>query len=296
MQQPIFSCQQAKRLDMVDYLAFIGHFPKKIRGQDHWFVAPFRDEKEPSFKVNRHLNCWYDHGEGRGGNLIDFGILYHRCSISDFLQRLKSYSSFQQPIPVPVKKDPEKSGLHILAICPLRNHRLTEYLRQRCIPLAIAGDYCSEVSFQILDKEYAAIGFLNRSGGYELRNEYFKGGSSPKDLSLIEKTPDAGVIAVFEGFFDFLSYVSIHRNQLQPLTNFLILNTLAHFEKAREILDKYPAVHLYLDRDGAGRKYTQYALNLDKRYEDFSDLYRYYKDLNEWYMHPGHLEKREDDP
>src|ERR1700749_666649 len=166
MQTPIFSCQQAKRLDMVDYLAFIGHFPKKIRGQDHWFVSPFREEKEPSFKVNRHLNCWYDHGEGRGGNLIDFGILFHHCSISDFLQRLKCYSSSQQPIPIPVKKDPDKSGLDILYTRSLQNHRLTESLRQRCISLAIADAYCSEISFQIRDKEYTAIGFMNRSSGY----------------------------------------------------------------------------------------------------------------------------------
>jgi hypothetical protein len=296
MQQPIFSCQQAKRIDMVDYLAFIGHFPKKVRSQDHWFVSPFREEKESSFKVNRHLNCWYDHGEGRGGNLIDFGILYHLCSISDFLQRLKSYSSFQQPIPVPVKKDPEGSCLHIRTTRALRNHRLTEYLRQRCIPLAVAGEYCSEVSFQIRENEYVAIGFLNRSSGYELRNEYFKGSSSPKDLTLIDWTPNAGIIAVFEGFFDFLSYVSIHQNQPQPLTNFLILNTLAHFEKAREIMDRYQAVHLYLDRDGAGRKYTNYALSLHKRYEDFSNLYSHYKDLNEWIMYLGHLKIPETGP
>jgi hypothetical protein len=168
-------------------------------------VAPFRDEKEPSFKVNRQLNRWYDHGESRGGNLIDFGILYHRCSISEFLQRLKSYSSFQQPLSVPVKSDSEKSTLHILGTGPLRTHRLTEYLRQRRIPLGIADEYCCEVCFQIRDKKYHAIGFPNQSGGYELRNEYFKGSNSPKDLTLIDRVPNAEVIAVFEGFFDFLS-------------------------------------------------------------------------------------------
>jgi len=36
-------------------------------------------------------------------------------------------------------------------------------------------------------------------------------------------------IAVFEGFFDFLTYQTIHQNQQQPLTNFLILNSLAFF-------------------------------------------------------------------
>ena len=30
----------------------------------------FRDEQEPSFKVNMERNLWYDFGAGRGGNII----------------------------------------------------------------------------------------------------------------------------------------------------------------------------------------------------------------------------------
>jgi hypothetical protein len=47
-------------------------------------------------------------------------------------------------------------------------------------------------------------------------------------------------------------------------------------------------VHLFLDTDKTGEKYTLQALALDK--EKFSDergLYRQYKDLNDWLMHPG---------
>ena len=71
-------------------LAVIGHEPEKILRNSYWYISPLRDEKTPSFKVNRTMNHWYDFAEGKGGNLVDFGTLYHQCSVSDFLQKLES--------------------------------------------------------------------------------------------------------------------------------------------------------------------------------------------------------------
>ncbi len=34
---------QAKQIDLVDYLASLGHYPKKIRNQDHWCLSPLQD-------------------------------------------------------------------------------------------------------------------------------------------------------------------------------------------------------------------------------------------------------------
>ncbi len=59
---------------------------------------PLREEKTPSFKVNRKLNRWYDHGLGKGSNLVDFGILYNKCTIGEFMQKLSSNFSFQTPL------------------------------------------------------------------------------------------------------------------------------------------------------------------------------------------------------
>jgi len=63
------TCEQANRMDLVDYLENLGHFPKKIKNNDYWYLSPFREEKTPSFKVNRKLNLWYDHGTGTGGRI-----------------------------------------------------------------------------------------------------------------------------------------------------------------------------------------------------------------------------------
>ena len=76
-------CADAKQLDLVDYLASLGHQPQKARNQDHWYLSPLQEEKTPSFKVDRRLNMWYDRGTGKGGDLIDFGTLYYRCTVSD---------------------------------------------------------------------------------------------------------------------------------------------------------------------------------------------------------------------
>jgi len=42
-------CADAKQLDLVDYLASLGHQPAKIRNQDYWYLSLLREEKTPSF-------------------------------------------------------------------------------------------------------------------------------------------------------------------------------------------------------------------------------------------------------
>src|SRR5690606_11220770 len=82
------SIDEAKGIDMVDYLSRLGYQPAKIRNVDYLYCSPFKNEKTPSFKINRKLNCWYDHGPGNGGAILDFGIQFYGCIISEFLQKL----------------------------------------------------------------------------------------------------------------------------------------------------------------------------------------------------------------
>src|SRR5438552_9297642 len=97
MENKLLTCEQAKEIDLVDYLFVLGFQPQKIRNNDYWYLSPLREEKEASFKVNRKLNVWYDHGIGKGGDLIDLGVLYHHCTIPELLQKLKQNNlSFHQ--------------------------------------------------------------------------------------------------------------------------------------------------------------------------------------------------------
>jgi DNA primase len=46
-------CAEARQIDLVDYLASLGHQPQKVRNQDYWYLSPLRNKKIASFKVER---------------------------------------------------------------------------------------------------------------------------------------------------------------------------------------------------------------------------------------------------
>jgi len=300
-------CEQAKEIDLVDYLASLGHLPEKTSNQDYWYLSPLREEKTASFKVNQQKNVWYDHATDKGGDLIDFGTLYHNCSISELLDRLSGYQA--RPVPsfhpptVPghlsgansrfagEKKETPDSKIVVLDSRPLAAKELLNYLQKRCIPLEIASPFCKEVDFLLYGKKRTVIGFQNNAGGYELRSENFKGSSSPKEVTFVDNRTDD--VAVFEGFFSFLSFCTVNKNLTAPQSNCLVLNSLSFFEKSRSLMEQYKQVHLILDRDTAGMNLTTQALKWDRdKYIDRSDFYKGHKDLNDWLIHHQHSQKQ----
>ena len=225
-------------------------------------MSPLRSEKTPSFKINQKLNRWYDHGLGKGGNLIDFALLYYHCTVGEFLKMLSGNLSFHQPtaLPLVTPENTKENQIHILRKGPIVAISLCHYLQQRSIPLEIARRYCQEVRYELHEKEYVALGFQNDAGGYELRNPYFKASSSPKDITTLNN--GGAEATVFEGFFDFLSYLAMPKNQQQKPIDFLVLNSVSFFQKASPILEQYQAINLYLDRDNTGKNVTHEALKI----------------------------------
>ena len=57
-------------------------------------------------------------------------------------------------------------------------------------------------------------------------------------------------------------------------------------------MEKHQSIHLYLDQDKAGKKCTDLALKRSPAFKDESKLYQGYKDLNDWIMNIGKLEKQ----
>lgn len=285
------SVREAKEIDLVDYLSSLGHEAVKVRGTDYWYLSPLRNEKTPSFKINRKINRWYDHGTSQGGNLIDFAILYNHCTVGELLQSLSSHFSFQRPTIYRTKNDENKeSKIIITTENNLSSILLLNYLKQRRIPLPVAEQYCREVHFQLDGKNYYAIGFKNDSGGFEIRNPYFKGSSAPKNITTFKNNSDN--VLAFEGFMDFLSFIGITLGEDKNKYDFVILNSISLFEKARPFMEEHNIIRLYLDRDATGQNCSRYALSLSSKYQDESDLYKGYKDLNDWVMHQGKSQKR----
>lgn len=279
-EQRISSFKEAKEIDLVDYLSTLGFKSAKIRGNDYWYLSPLRDEKTPSFKVDRKINCWYDHGIGEGGNLVDFGMVYFNCSSSNFLQRLNGKFFLHQPVKIVSTKEIRENKLTVLGDFILSSSHLINYLAKRKIPYDIADEYCREVRYQMSDKVYYGIGFKTDSGSFEIRNPFLKSASSPKNITTFKNGADE--VAVFEGFFDFLSYQVYAVKQSLTPTDFIVLNSLSFFEKSRPVMESYNQVKLYLDNDKAGQNCSSYALSLSNKYKDESGLYKNYKDLNDW--------------
>ena len=44
---------QIKQIDLVDYLRAIGFSPAKESDKSAWYHAPYREDRTPSFKVNK---------------------------------------------------------------------------------------------------------------------------------------------------------------------------------------------------------------------------------------------------
>lgn len=284
------SCEQAKQIDMVDYLASLGYNPDKIKNDDYWYHSPLRNENTASFKINRKKNVWYDHGTGQGGNLVDFGLLYHNCTIKELLEKLNSNLSFHPPKQKISVTETQEPSIQLLSERTIVSLSLLRYLKQRRIAESMAGKYCREISFSTNGKTYTAIGFKNDQGGFELRNQWFKGSMAPKAVTSIDN--DSKELTVFEGFIDFLSHQTMLQNQISSNSNFLVLNSTSFFEKSREFMERHDRIRLFLDRDKTGQNCTHQALSWSEKYRDESLLYKGYKDLNEWMQNIGKSVKK----
>lgn len=278
------SFSEAKRIPITEYLSSIGFEPAKIRGDDKWYHSPFREERTPSFKVNTKSNVWFDHGTGEGGTILDLGAKLHQCTLYEFLERLSNGNhgniSLHQHLP-PIERPENK--LVVVSAKDLTNADLINYLDSRGIDLELANRFCKEIEFRIGPKTYKAIGFPNQSGAYELRNRWFKGSSSPKDISLIQNGTSR--ISVLEGFIDFLSVLKIDNSEIKQLTtnsDFLVLNSLRLLNRSMTLLQSYKETNLFLDNDPPAREAKDGLKGKGIVYKDASYLYKGNKDVNEY--------------
>ncbi|MDB4923219.1 toprim domain-containing protein [Mucilaginibacter sp.] len=289
----LFSLARVREIDLAGYLERLGFEPAAIKknGTDYWYLSPFRNEAGASFHVNRARNEWYDFGLMAGGNMVDFCLRYYDCSIPDLLARF-NIDFFPQQLPVFDAALHEgcagkESKLVVTDVRPLYAYPLKNYLHERAIPVAVADGFCSEVAYQINSNSYYGIGFKNDAGGYEIRNKNYKQSSSPKDITTFSF--GAREVHVFEGFMDFLSYRVLY--PYAEAADFVVLNGAGLFDRALPFLEQHEGIRLWLDRDVTGKAYTQYALSMGPRYRDESGRYEGHKDMNEWLVHKGEVQK-----
>ena len=286
----------SNRISIRDFLAQQGILPKYERNGYGMYLSPLREERTPSFKVDYVRNLWYDFGLGEGGTLLTLVMRLERCDSREAVRRLQngekrdagsaslSPSIYKRPAvggSSSVMRPAAAPALRILSDAPLRHPALVGYLASRGIAQRIAAGYCREVRYEVNGRAFFAVGFRNDAGGWELRSERFKGGSSPKHITTIDNRSDT--VIAFEGFIDFLSYLSLKGNP-SPSIDSIVLNSVTNLHKAVPFFSRHRVVHAFLDNDDAGRKALARLEESLPSSEviDQSVFYRDHKDLNEY--------------
>ena len=309
------NCKQANDIPIKDVIERIGGVGNGIqKGKDVWYPSPFRDEKKPSFRIDIQSNRWKDFGKpGKcEGTVIDFIVELKSCSINEALSIIEeftietrgqikaSFSSFQEQ-DSPTLLNPQNNfidklgenystenqlsdNLEILRVDELQNIALLDYVRSRKIDVEIAKKYLKEIYFHNnkANKTFFALAFKNDSGAYEYRNKYLGGVIGHKDITTING--EGSKLAVFEGFFDFLTYLTLE-GEIEAKNTSIVLNSVNIVSKAVGKIrnSSFDEINLYLDNDSAGDQTTEILKKeFDELVCDKRDIYKDYKDYNEY--------------
>ena len=281
-----------KRYSIVEYLERKGIKPVRKTLTYAMYRSPLREETHPSFKVDTEKNLWIDYAEGRGGSIIDLCMRMEGCTLSEAIHRLgqnasdNGTSSFLNDF-VPNNPQPVMAvngARRLIEISDTLPPHLQDYLtKERCINLKKAMPFLKCISYEVRSRLYQAIGYANLSGGYELRDDKtFKGTIAPKDITPIF-TDRAEPVCIFEGFMDFLSFLSMK----EEITNHcLVMNSVSNVSRTIRYLNDRHLTHIraFLDNDEAGRRAVQYFIKTGFHVEDMNIHYKDFKDLNDFHV------------
>ncbi|WP_424050689.1 toprim domain-containing protein [Prevotella melaninogenica] len=281
-----------KRYPIVEYLERKGIKPVRKTPTYAMYRSPLREETHPSFKVDTEKNLWIDYAEGRGGSIIDLCMRMEGCTLSEAIRRLgqnapdNGTSSFLNDF-VPNNPQPAMAvngARRLIEISDTLPPHLQDYLtKERCINLEKAMPFLKCISYEVRSRLYQAIGFANLSGGYELRDDKtFKGTIAPKDITPIF-TDRTEPVCIFEGFMDFLSFLSMK----EEITNHcLVMNSVSNVARTIRYLNDRHLTHIraFLDNDEAGQRTIQDFIKAGFHVEDMNIHYKDFKDLNEYHV------------
>ena len=283
-----------KRYSIVEYLERKGIRPVRKTPTYAMYRSPLREETHPSFKVDTEKNLWIDYGEGKGGSIIDLCMRMEGCTLQEAICRLGQTASLDAAYGLSKEKSDigtspvtpwQPSGARkLIEVSDTLPSHLEAYLAdKRCIDLNRARHFLKCISYEVRGRRYQAIGFANLSGGYELRDDKtFKGTIAPKDITPIF-TDRAQPVCIFEGFMDFLSFLSMK----EEITNHcLVMNSVSNVARTIRYLNDRHLTHIraFHDNDEAGRRTVQDFIKSGFHVEDMNIHYKDFKDLNEYHV------------
>lgn len=232
-----------------------------IHGKEYFFG--FMEQRTGSIAVDDNANVWYDHAAGKGGDIIAAVQEFENKTFFESVESLSGSVPIREFLP---RQKPEIAPMIVVEkVSEISHHGLIQYLRGRGIDLQDIAPFGKEVHWRNKGKRYFAVGFPNQSGGWVLRSSIFKGNILGGGIS-IQVLGTVKSIKVFEGWFDFLSYL-----KLSGATDFkgIILNSTANFSLRfmLDILKEGQKVELFLDNDETGERYTNSFMKIAQLYQ-----------------------------
>ncbi len=247
--------------------------------------APWREDIHPSLSVTPNGRGWHDLATGEHGSVID---LVMRCinttdirrACEELIHHAPCTFSFSQQSFISNGEKKKEGGFVKFEVVKLQSTGLFAYLHQRRVNINIAKQFLLEAhySFQHTQdgKFLYALAYQNNKGGYELRSEYYKGGTSPKGITVHLDRENSPVV-VFEGFMDMLSFASLCGGVKH---NYVVLNSVVNKEAAVEVLKTlHNQIYLCLDNDDSGEKTTRDmqqhlpgSIDIRSRFYPFKDV------------------------
>lgn len=295
MKSRFYDLQYIKAIPIADYLHACGIKPAKRYNGYALYHAPYREDPNASLKVDFRQNLWHDYGTSQGGSIIDLVMKMRGCSTYEAIAHLAegkattlAPSSFHREAHIGQRRDKQRPNntRRILSINEALPLHLQSYLREvRKIDLAVASPYLHHVRYEVGGREYSAIGFPNRAGGYKLRDDkIFKGTIAPKDISVITGQANNAPLCIFEGVMDFLSLLTMKGKE--AISPSIVLNSVSNIHRAVAYLHEkgIDSVRAFFDNDPAGRQALQAIQSTGIKVEDMSRHYSRYKDLNEYHI------------
>lgn len=289
----IMTLEEIKNISIRAYLEQMGITPAKEYSSYAMYHSLFREDRTPSLKVDYKDNIWYDFGLGKGGSIIDLHMNLNNYSTEEAIADLDKYDTTTQPqinsFSFHRNKIDKEPAIRINEVKPITHPALIQYLNERCITPDLANQYCKEVHYSINNRPYFAIGFQNNSGSWAFRNKGYKG-CSAMDIKTFFNNNETCL--VFEGFMDFLSYLTM-KGENKPKHDAVVLNSTVNLPKVINKLSNYQTIQAFLDNDEGGRRAVHDLHSTCKEVIDQSVHYRNFNDLNDFHRSRSDNPKRD---
>jgi hypothetical protein len=294
MAQLLTAKELKEQASIVDLLSRLGYEPSKKYGKENMYRSMLRDgDNTPSFSVDDRVGAWYDHGSGKGGNIIDFGLAYWPdLNFNEVIEKIQTACNILKVQEARISRPrlPVKVRNYVIEhVKDLGTHpAITNYLKGRGVFNSARGRM-KEIYYYVDNekgerKSFFSAGWKNDEGGWEVRNKYFKGCLGQKAITFIQG--DSRHLAMFEGFINYLSWLGENPEAKQSV---VILNSLSLLSIGMAKAKQFPQIDSYFDRDKSGLQATKDLLTALPYASDRSSAFDGFNDYNDKLVASLHL-------